>query len=54
MKIILYKRSADWHASLENHPEIWGRGENINEAIGDLINAHKEEFKLEIELKYGN
>lgn len=50
MKIILSKRSDDWHASLENHPEIWGCGKNINEAIGDLINAHREEFKLEIQL----
>jgi hypothetical protein len=48
-KISITKRSDDYHACLEKHPEIWGCGKTIPQAIGDLIYSHRDKFKLVIE-----
>jgi predicted RNase H-like HicB family nuclease len=51
MKIVVTKRSEDYHACLDGHPEIWGCGKTPNEAIGNLISAHTDTFKIEVEHK---
>lgn len=49
-KIIITKRSDDYHAALEN-TGAWGNGETIDAAIGDLIRTHPLRFDIEIELR---
>lgn len=51
MKIIVTKRSDDYHACLEGYPGIWGCGRTPNEAIGSLITAHADMFKIKVEYK---
>mgnify|MGYP000859572758 CR=1 FL=1 len=51
MKIVVTKRSHDYHACLDGHPEIWGCGETSEEAIGDLIKAHVDTFGIIVEYK---
>ncbi|MBA3732822.1 hypothetical protein H0W91_00410 [Patescibacteria group bacterium] len=46
MKIILTKRSHDWHACLDGNTVIWGCGESPKEAIGDLIYSHQAMFPI--------
>jgi len=50
MKIEIRKRSDDYHAQLEGHPEIWDCGKSWQAAIGNLIMTHKEWFGIEIEV----
>lgn len=53
MKIVITKRSDDYHACIEGRPEIWGCGPGESTAIGDLIRSHKDVFKkigLEVEI----
>lgn len=51
MKIVVTKRSDDYHACLDGHPEIWGCGKTPNEAIGNLITAHADTFRIDVERK---
>ena len=37
----------DFHASIEGHPELWGRGKTVDEAIGSMFRSHCEHFKCE-------
>ena len=46
LEIVLTKRTDDYHACIRGHHEIWGCGENYNEAIGDLVRSHKREFGI--------
>jgi len=46
--ITVSKRSSDYHACLENYPEIWGSGRNIYEAVGNVIMNHPDKFNLKI------
>jgi hypothetical protein len=47
--IIITKRSDDYHAHLAPDKRIWGCGRTIDEAIGDLIRAHREAFGIKIQ-----
>jgi hypothetical protein len=47
-QIIITKRSNDYHAAIDGFPQYWGCGETIDEAIGSLIRAHQEKFKINI------
>jgi len=47
--IVVTKRTHDYMAILKDHPEIWGCGENIYSAMGNLISAHPEFFNVKIE-----
>ena len=47
-KIVITKRSDDYHACLKGKPCIWGCGKTVVEAIGQLMLAHPEIFGLEI------
>jgi len=46
--IIIEKRTDDYMAYLEGHPEIWGCGRDSDSAVGDLIRSHKEIFDIKI------
>ncbi len=48
-KIVVTRRSADYHACIKGHPEIWGCGASIAEAVGNLVQTHRTEFNLEFE-----
>ena len=37
----------DFHASIEGHPELWGRGKTVDEAIGSMFRSHFEHFNCE-------
>lgn len=50
MKIVVTKRTDDWHACLENNTAIWACGKSLDEAIGDLIRTHQDVFKIEVQL----
>jgi hypothetical protein len=40
IEIEITKRPDDYKANIKGHPEIWGCGRSIDEAIGDLIRSH--------------
>jgi predicted RNase H-like HicB family nuclease len=44
MKIIVTTRSNDYHAAIDGQSEIWGCGKTPREAVGNLVEAHKENF----------
>lgn len=46
IEITLTQRADDFHACLSGVPEIWGRGASESEAIGDMVWAHPEAFKI--------
>lgn len=46
--ITITKRTSDYHACLENHPEIWGCGRTEYEAVGNAIMNHPGKFNLKI------
>lgn len=46
MKIIITKRANDFHACLSTDSKVWGCGASPSEAIGDLIRAFPEVFKI--------
>lgn len=50
-KIIVKKRSNDYHAHLEGNPDIWGCGDSYGEAIGDLVWTHQAEFNIEVKME---
>lgn len=45
------KRSADYHACIKGRPGVWAAGRNMDEAIGDLIRHHSEQFGITVEVK---
>lgn len=47
-KIIITKRTHDYHAHLEGYPGIWDCGKTSNEAIGNLIRTHASAFNIEV------
>lgn len=50
MTIKLTKRTDDWHAAAELRPELWGCGQTIAEAIGDMMLSHPEKTGVTIKL----
>jgi len=46
LNIIITNRSSDYHAAIEGRPEIWGNGTTPREAIGNLVQSHKEVFGI--------
>lgn len=48
MSIVVTRRSDDYHACLENDPRIWGCGESVTEAIGDLISSNQALFNINV------
>ncbi|HTL39277.1 MAG TPA: hypothetical protein VL306_00480 [Methylomirabilota bacterium] len=49
MKIVVTKRSDDWHACLANQKGKWEAGRTSDEAIGKLIVSHATGLGLEVE-----
>ena len=47
MKIVVTRRTADVHACIEGEPEIWDRGLNYAEALGNLLMSHRNRFGVE-------
>lgn len=47
--IVITERASDLHACIRGHPELWGCGRTYAEAIGNVINSHREEFNIKIE-----
>lgn len=39
-------RGLEWHAQLKDQPGKWGAGRSIDEAIGNLVQAHYEDFNI--------
>ena len=48
LSIILTQQGDEFRAQLDGHPEIWGNGKTLREAIGNLICSHQAHFKLQI------
>jgi hypothetical protein len=48
-KIIVTRRSDDYHACLENDSGVWGCGITVYSALGNLVLAHQAEFGLTVE-----
>ena len=48
IKIVISRRSDDYHACLEEDSRIWGYGHTINCAIGDLVKSHSSRFGTDI------
>jgi hypothetical protein len=53
-EIIATKRTDDYHACLKDNPEIWGCGNSLKAAIGDLIMSHDNTFDIDIDEGYIN
>ena len=41
-------KHAKYHAQIKGKPEIWACGKSAYEAIGDLVNAHHDQFSIRI------
>ncbi len=50
MKVIVTKRSDDYHACQAGKTAVWGCGKTADEAIGSLIRAHQDRFNITIVL----
>lgn len=48
MKILITKRSFDYHACIEGDKTRWGSGKTAEEAIGSLIMSHPDPFNIKI------
>ena len=42
-------RSPKFHAQIENKPGLWACGISEDDAIGNLIRTHSQEFGIQIE-----
>lgn len=51
MKIVLTRRSADYHACLEGRTGDWECGTTASEAIGKLVMSHGREFGIQVAVK---
>ena len=40
--------SHDYHACIQGRPGVWASGRTPDEAIGDLIRCHAEEFNIHV------
>lgn len=47
-EITIEKRSGDYKAYLTLDSKIWGCGQSPDTAIGDMIQAHPEKFRVRI------
>lgn len=43
------ERSDDFHACIDGKPGYWGCGKTPRDAIGNLVQAHPEQFNTEID-----
>ncbi len=48
MKVLITKRSSDYHACSEGDKTRWGSGKTAEEAIGSLIMSHPHSFNIKI------
>jgi predicted RNase H-like HicB family nuclease len=48
MKIVVTKRTSDYHACVDGLPGVWDCGRTQDEAIGALLRTHPEYFDVEI------
>lgn len=50
VKIEVALRSAgNYHAQIKDRPEIWAAGDDVDEAVGNLVRYHPEQFDIELE-----
>jgi hypothetical protein len=47
-RIVVTKRSQDYHACIEGELGLWGCGATSTAAIGDLVSSHYEHFGVAI------
>jgi hypothetical protein len=50
-KIIVTKRSGDYHAQIEGHPGLWDAGYSRPVAIGNLIISHQDALGFKVVTK---
>lgn len=48
IKIIISKHQLDYHATIEDDNGDFGVGENVYEAVGDLIYSRLEKFDIQV------
>lgn len=48
IKVVVHKRSDDYHACLEGDSRVWSCGSTTNDAIGDLVRCHPEVFGIRV------
>ena len=48
MKVVITPRERDYHACIEDRPEIWRCGRTPDAALGNLATNHQERFNLTI------
>ena len=48
--IVVTYRTHDVHVCVKGNPRIWGCGQTITEAIGDLMIAHTDHFEIRVEV----
>lgn len=52
MKVIIVTRQGDgYRASVEGQEGVWGPGKTVDEAIGNLVSAHPEVFRVILKIK---
>lgn len=48
-KLVVTRRSDDYHVCINGNQTLWGCGKSIDEAIGDCVRTHSDELGIEIE-----
>lgn len=49
-EIVVIKRENDFHACLREDPYIWGNGQCVNQAIGEMISKNPDKFQITIKV----
>jgi hypothetical protein len=51
LQIDVTKRGGDMYACLSGRPEVWGCGNTLYGAIGNLLMAHQDVFNIRVNVK---
>jgi hypothetical protein len=48
MRLIITKRSDDYHVCLEGNTAIWACGKTIDDALGNWLRTHQDRLGVEV------
>ena len=48
MKLLITKRSSDYHVCIDGHPEWYGSGTNVAQAVGNCVMDHSDKLQIKL------
>lgn len=49
IKLVVTRRSDDYHVCINGDKTLWGCGKTIDEAIGSCVRSHRDRLGIKIE-----